>query len=360
MAYFIQLWNRFWSQHHGPVYSTEPDLTVSILEDFRRRICEKLSINYTPIWQVMKDTQDVFNGFGAQEACDALCAAHIHPRMPVTFICKNSVLWNRFQATVIEQHCSRVRRIQSKPILPYASKEMAFCMNTKGHNMYSQGILCYRREKVYVTQKWLDEAHAMGLLDPNAVLGEDGIAKAQMGDTLSDSHNFCAAPQKVRGKTVGLLNYVHKIPKNQSSSTSINMYSPFVCQCPEDWSYALEVYGKPVNFIKCINETTLGPYSFQIFVDTVWSKEHMDADATKLVGRPAIEHFGNGHYKRPKIANIRSGVSHKSSIRNLQKMHYGLDDTSEAEVEEPLIESKPYEGGRVLRSSKTKEKRMPY
>ncbi|THV04077.1 hypothetical protein K435DRAFT_791264 [Dendrothele bispora CBS 962.96] len=218
------LWKRVWSRHHGPVYSTQPQLTLSVLDEFRKRICDQPFVDYTPIWQVMKDRQDTFNGFGAQEACDALFAAHIHTRMPVTFVCKNNDLWNRLHATVIEHHRSRVERVSATPKLPYVSKEMAFSMNTKGQNMYAPQVQCYRRKKVHVSQKWLDDAWAMGLLDPNAVLGVDDIAKA---------------PHTVRGKTVGLQNYIHKTPKNKSSGTWVNMYSPFICQCPEDWLYSL-------------------------------------------------------------------------------------------------------------------------
>ncbi|THU76483.1 hypothetical protein K435DRAFT_879159 [Dendrothele bispora CBS 962.96] len=352
------LWKRVWSRHHGPVYSTQPQLTLSVLDEFRKRICDQPFVDYTPIWQVMKDRQDTFNGFGAQEACDALFAAHIHTRMPVTFVCKNNDLWNRLHATVIEHHRSRVERVSATPKLPYVSKEMAFSMNTKGQNMYAPQVQCYRRKKVHVSQKWLDDAWAMGLLDPNAVLGVDGIAKVHSDAASSNNpHNFPLAPHTVRGKTVGLQNYIHKTPKNKSSGTWVNMYSPFICQCPEDWLYSLEVYNNEISYTECINETTLGPYSFKVFVDTTWSQEHLECRDTDLVGRPALKRHGKGVYKRPKVADIPSGVSHKSSIRNLRQMEYGSEQP-ETGNEGSVMVDKQYEGGRVTRSrTRQNEKR---
>ncbi|THU77365.1 hypothetical protein K435DRAFT_877954 [Dendrothele bispora CBS 962.96] len=59
------------------------------LDNFRDEIVSKAKVDYVPIWQTMKDCQDVFNGFGAHESCDALWITHIHPRMPTSFVCQN-------------------------------------------------------------------------------------------------------------------------------------------------------------------------------------------------------------------------------------------------------------------------------
>ncbi|THU81571.1 hypothetical protein K435DRAFT_873204 [Dendrothele bispora CBS 962.96] len=69
-------------------------------------------------------------------------------------------------------------------------------------------------------------------------------------------------------------NYIHKMAQGQKH---ILMYSPFICQCPDDWSSASEIYIDFSDFCDCINKSTFGPYSFQVFVVTGWSCEHMQS-----------------------------------------------------------------------------------
>jgi hypothetical protein len=49
-----------------------------------------------PIFVAMKYSQDIFNGFGAQETADVLVSAFIHPMMPVHAICSDNNLWDFF------------------------------------------------------------------------------------------------------------------------------------------------------------------------------------------------------------------------------------------------------------------------
>lgn len=132
----------------------------------------------------MKERQDVFNGFGAQESCDCLFTALIHPLMPTVFVCKSNQLWARFRSTVIEQHNFRVDRVLNPKHLkltplPYLSGPDPFRMNTNAHQLYTAGIPCYRRALVKVSVDRLTLAHSMGLFEKDAVLGEDGIAKGK-------------------------------------------------------------------------------------------------------------------------------------------------------------------------------------
>jgi hypothetical protein len=129
-----KLWPLFWSRNHGPVFSSEPELTKLVLAQFRDQIRRK-QLSKAPIWQTMKDRQDVFNGFGAQESCDALCSAFLHPCTPTIFICTNDELWTRFYQMVIDQHCMRVERIRAKTPspLPHVSSSRPFYFNRNGH-----------------------------------------------------------------------------------------------------------------------------------------------------------------------------------------------------------------------------------
>ena len=131
--YIFQLWLHFWGAGHGPVFTTQPDLTLDVLAQFHSEVLHQRAFNNTPVWKVMKDQQDVFNGFGAQEATDALFDALIHPRMPISLICKDDSLWTRFSTTATAHQTFRVNRIMHPELLgakslPYISKSK-FHMN---------------------------------------------------------------------------------------------------------------------------------------------------------------------------------------------------------------------------------------
>lgn len=125
------------------MFTTQPELTVQVLEDFRQEIIGK-PFNDTPIWQVMKEKQNICNGFGAQEATDALFDALIHPRMPISLVCKDDRLWTRWLETIKAHHTMRVNRIMSPQLLgerplPHIFNGM-FCMNMDGIALVSCAI----------------------------------------------------------------------------------------------------------------------------------------------------------------------------------------------------------------------------
>ncbi|KAJ3858675.1 hypothetical protein EV359DRAFT_68817 [Lentinula novae-zelandiae] len=221
-----QLWLRFWSNNHGPVYSTQPVETGQVLDCF----CQKVlalppaqMLRIATIWTTMKEHQDVFNGFGAQESCDALFVALIHPLMPVTLL---------------------------------------------------SGIPCYRREFVKLSTEPLTLAHNMGLFNKDAVLGDDGVARVpsipfppahvEIKDVPLASRKGC--------HFVKVPNYIHRIEKYQNSSTSfLHVYSLFTCQLPSTWPDHNNIWSGIVDFTKSVNDSTLGPYSFKVFVDAAWT-----------------------------------------------------------------------------------------
>ena len=55
-----------------------------------------------PILLVIKKTQEVFNGYGAQEATDMLMSIFISPLMPTYLVCQDEDLWQSFQKRSIE------------------------------------------------------------------------------------------------------------------------------------------------------------------------------------------------------------------------------------------------------------------
>ncbi|KAF9061082.1 hypothetical protein BDP27DRAFT_1338720 [Rhodocollybia butyracea] len=297
-----------------PVYTTQPELTLQVLQNFRSEVQGKQSFDDTPVWQVMKEHQDVCNGFGAQEATDALFGAFIHPQMPISLVCGDDDIWTRFVHTVTTHHTMRVNRVMDpssicsnlKP-LPYVSGLKLFRMNTTAHKLYCADILCYRKEEVYLSREQVMIANSMGLFNPDAVLDDTGIASVPVGPLPFPSRtSLFDCPPTVRNgmDRVVVPNYVHKF--NTTDNKSLSMYSPFTCRLPSTWRDNEEIYTGIIDFMDSINDSTLGLYSFRLFTDTAWSLEHISPIAEPLVGNAII--------KRPLKACIPSGSS-----RTLQK-----------------------------------------
>ncbi|KAL0567247.1 fatty acid synthase alpha subunit Lsd1 [Marasmius crinis-equi] len=358
-----QLYARLWSRSHGPVFSSEPSAALDALEAFRAEIVAES--NSDPIWVVMKHRQDAFNGFGAQETCDTLLTALIHPRMPAYLVCQDSVLWGRLLKAVREDHLARVSMAtrREKPF-PRLSSKTPFRFNDFGHKRFLQHVTCYRRDKVIFTPERLALANSLGLFDPNVVLGDDGVARIPLGFTADQSvtANF-AIKQSVRPdcKSVTVPNYGFQYPKfkNESSTELVTMYSPFICQLPKSWPAHDHVVENIIDVTKCVNDTTLGPYLFQVFVDVAWSTQHVEkAKQTIGPGRRATLVVGNANIKRPKKNQIPTGQSARSQAKcfssistRYQPVSEGGDEENSLVGGEDILEDKSTNGGRVLRSS---------
>ncbi|KAJ3885488.1 hypothetical protein GG344DRAFT_82661 [Lentinula edodes] len=376
-----QLWLRFWSNNHGPVYSTQPVETGQVLDCFRQEVLAlppAQTLRIPTIWTTMKERQDVFNGFGAQESCDALFLALIHPLMPVTLLCGSDLMWTRFRTTVIDQHIFRVQRVLSPEKigaerLPYISCQSPFRMNTHGHKLYTAGIPCYRREFVKLSTEQLTLAHNIGLFNKDAVLGDDGVARVPsipFPPAHVEIKDVPLAPRK-GCHFVKVPNYIHRIEKYQNSSTSfLHVYSPFTCRLPSTWPGHNNIWSGIVDFTKSVNDSTLGPYSFKVFVDAAWTQEHIQqaksaSSARHLIGRRPTLRSGHANVKRPKKENIPSGKSR--TTQRSQLVHIGiLDSTSAVTDEEQLLKTDDENSGGVtgpvrrLRPRKAKEKSLPY
>lgn len=203
----------------------------------------------------MKEHQDIFNGFGAQESCDTLFLALIHPLMPAQFVCSSKETWTRFRSTVIEQHMFRIQRILHPDMLgvsplAYLSKESdPFKMNKHAHEAYAATIPCYRKKTVLLSSSQLDLAHKLGLFNKDGVLGEDGIAQGQFIFYDNDFAEFAVVPatsfppasSEIKDvpstpssgyQSCKLPNYIHRF---NIGSRFQHVYSPFFCRLPESW-----------------------------------------------------------------------------------------------------------------------------
>jgi hypothetical protein len=146
----------------------------------------------SPIFIAVKSTQTVFNGYGAQETCDMLVEALIYPTMPTVSVCSGEDIWKRFKDKVISYQKERVSialTTRTSLMLPYVSNDRPFRFDIKGHNLFLSHVSAYRRSHVKVDQEELDKMQALGLLNPLAILQDDGRAIAS-GESLSHHGYF--------------------------------------------------------------------------------------------------------------------------------------------------------------------------
>ena len=137
----------------------------------------------SPIFVAVKSNQFVFNGYGAQETCDMLVEALIYPTMPTASVCGGEDIWKRFKDKIISYQKERVSialTTRSSAMLPYVSSDRPFRFNIKGHNSFLSNVSAYRRSYVKVNQEELYKMQALGLLNPLAILQDDGHAIGEL------------------------------------------------------------------------------------------------------------------------------------------------------------------------------------
>ena len=168
-----------WSCTHGPSLVSEITLASSALDAWRHSCISKVEM--TPIFSMVKSIQTVFNGYGAQETCDMLVEACIHPATPTVVVCRNDVVWGRFYAAVFSYQQERIRIVTAVPSeLRYVSGQRPFRFNKDAHHRFLAHVSAYRRTHVKVKQEALAKMQELGLLDPRAVIQDDGIAVGEL------------------------------------------------------------------------------------------------------------------------------------------------------------------------------------
>ena len=158
------MWNKIWSSTHGPSLITEVALASSTLDVWRNTCVAKK--DNTPIFCAVKTTQTVFNGYGAQETCDMLVEALIHPSMPAFTVCSDDTVWARFSAAVFSYQKERIRITTERP----------FRFNKDTHHRFLAHVIAYRRSHIKVTQDNLTRIQALELLNPCAIIQNNGSA----------------------------------------------------------------------------------------------------------------------------------------------------------------------------------------
>ncbi|KAJ7159319.1 hypothetical protein C8R43DRAFT_1234061 [Mycena crocata] len=301
------VWERLWNANHGPVYSQEPEETLKALEDWRARI-RRFPKRKQPIFAAIKNTQTVFNGSGAQEGTDLVNLAFLHPQMPSFQVCNNDELWARLVKAVIDYDKNRIELALPEARLPYASGAMPFRMNYDGHKHFLSNITIYRREFVIFTEERLSFAIDLGLFQPNAEIQPDGRAIVPAGSAPCEPSVEARFRADRNQATVQVPNICVSI---QGGRKSLNAYSPFTAKPGSGWKMASRSMVTS-DVRDDVNETTLGLYSFRIFVDCAWTAQKVAKTMEGLPRgpRPTV-HAGRSNRKRPLAADIARSAAPK-------------------------------------------------
>ncbi|KAJ7697852.1 hypothetical protein B0H17DRAFT_1130132 [Mycena rosella] len=160
--------------------------------------------------------------------------------------------------------------------LPLVSGERPFRMNNDGHTKYLSSVYSYWRKIVVLDANFLQTAHKVGLFIPNAIIQVNGHA--------------IVPPD---------------LPKLDSSSRDLQSRELVTADVKQD-----------------AKKTTLGLYSFRIFVDCVWSAQKVSKGTVPL-GRRAKVTVGHSNCKRPLKETIeQTGVCKRQRISVDQKENY--------------------------------------
>ncbi|KAJ3554371.1 hypothetical protein NP233_g12435 [Leucocoprinus birnbaumii] len=297
------LWPFQWSISHGPASYIEPlEFTKSLAEWRKSRI--RLRDN-DPLWLSIKSNQKVFNGYGAQETNDMITNVGLHPLLPVRLLCLDETLWKDFEREVVIYQQRRVDLVLKKGSrLSSTSGARPFEFKRNAHKQFMSYVTVYRRETFKASQEFLDMANARGLGNPAATITGARSATVIPGTPLYKKQPKAFPTSVAKCCTnVELDVYVIKFKKVGTRSWH-KVYTPFVAQCNLDWPIVIES-------ISCVgidaksehNKTTLGPYSFQVFVSALWT----DVKVKKIpTGRRATEYSdGQSVRKRPLADEIR-------------------------------------------------------
>jgi hypothetical protein len=204
--------------------------------------------NNTPIFCAVKETQTVFNGYGAQETCDMLVQALIHPFMPAFAVCSDDIVWARFSAAVFSYKKERIGIISAVPSkLAYVSGPRPFRFNKDAHHRFLAHVIAYRRSHVKVTQDNLTRIQALGLLNTSAIIQNNGSAVGgfalQVLIDIERTYILVEVPDSVPSSTpernvragyqrIKLPNYLVTL---SSGSKPINAYTPFTARPHPSW-----------------------------------------------------------------------------------------------------------------------------
>ncbi|KAL0566426.1 fatty acid synthase alpha subunit Lsd1 [Marasmius crinis-equi] len=333
-----EVWPYLWSMSHGPDPYIEISQWRGIMEAFRSQMrrsdnedkdVQHLVKSNLPIYGVVKTDPLHFNGLGAQEACDLLIRNFIHPLLPTWVVCSSDELWNRL-ITCIPLHFETATKTALK--IPNISSDAPLRMMDSQHKKFIiSSIFCYKRSRVYVEHEWLDKAQDYHLFDVNAVLDRDG-----KGRLPEDVQSLTTLPSgRIRSKKTHIPNQIfhYKPPPDVDGKNVIipfKVYCPFTVQINPTWRKDLKLTDEEPEWIAIppqedvendLNSTTIGPYSFLIFVQNSWTPKRVNDSnlVNVLKGRRATVKVDRFRLRRPVIMKILQSDQKKGKKSKMRK-----------------------------------------
>ncbi|KAJ7831609.1 hypothetical protein B0H14DRAFT_3463944 [Mycena olivaceomarginata] len=182
--------------------------------------------------------------------------------------------------------------------LAYVSGSNPFYMNDDGHHRYLNGIWSYRRSTIRFDAARLKRAHELNLFQPNAIIQPDGRAVGVVPAVPSVIPTLRTGSREQ--KWTGVPNYLITI--QGEGGAGLKTYSQFTAQPASDWHQA---HYDTVSDVKYgVNSTTLGLYSFRVFVDCGYSQEKVAQSGGLPRGSRLLVSAGKSNRKRPLAADI--------------------------------------------------------
>ncbi|KAL0577042.1 fatty acid synthase alpha subunit Lsd1 [Marasmius crinis-equi] len=307
----FQLWPFLWSVGHGPDAFRERALAEAGWEEWRKSVTRQKK-GVKSAYLAIKSNAKVFNGLGAQETCDVLTRALIHPLMPIRVVCSTESIWNRL-TTAIRTHFSNVEELvfKLKPPLAHVSSQLPIRMMDRQHQRFVRlGVFSYRRSSVFVTGQWLQDAHELNLFDTNGYIDASEGGKAATKPGRERKLTVPSMGTLDAGARTHIPNYEIRMENGRTKC-----YTPFTAQIDPKWAQPRKLTKmEPArDIINLYNTTTIGPYSFMAFIANSWTTNHLNATEQRewvkfKPGKRVTVQVGNFRLRRPTLREFRSKI----------------------------------------------------
>ncbi|KAL0574419.1 fatty acid synthase alpha subunit Lsd1 [Marasmius crinis-equi] len=322
-----EVWPYLWSKSHGPDAKIERNEWSSSMENFRAKI-RGLDNKQSKrsVYGVVKSDPLHFNGLGAQEGCDLLIRNFIHPLLPMWVVCSSDELWGRLFTGMVTHFDVAT---ETALALPHVSSDSPLRMMSMAHKKFlDSSVLCYKRSRVFNSRSWLDRAITeFNLFDANAVLDSDG-----RGQLPEDTPSMIVLPANVRrnrSKKSHIPNYVFDFnPPEDAKEDGFKCYCPFRVNIEPSWREDLHLREDEPEWVAIppqedvehdVNSTTVGPFSFSIFVLNSWTDKHITDSLVSLTGKRRTAHINHFRLRRPLIFTIMKGDRKGSKKRRARQ-----------------------------------------
>ncbi|KAL0578896.1 hypothetical protein V5O48_003087 [Marasmius crinis-equi] len=216
--------------------------------------------------------------------------------------------------------------------LPHVSSDSPLRMMSMAHKKFlDSSVLCYKRSRVFEGRSWLDRAITeFNLFDANAVLDSDG-----RGQLPEDTPSMIVLPENVRqncSKKSHIVNYVFdfKPPEDakEAKEDGFKCYCPFRVKIEPSWRVDLHLRKDEPEWVAIpreedvefdVNSTTVGPFSFSIFVLNSWTNKRITDSSVSLTGKRRTAHINHFRLRRPLIFTIMKGDRKGSKKRRARQ-----------------------------------------